>query len=133
MKRIRLRFSLKAALLAMTIAAFAAWVAMLPSVRARRFAKLIESGQAQVAEAMLSGSIQTHALHRQTLRRSSVAMVQPLTLPELLRGERRVFVGGLKMGDRAVPGIVMTEGMENAEFVVTRGTVYAGWHSLHLW
>lgn len=130
MWRIRPRFSLKTLLAAFALVAVASYFLVLPTIRAQRFAALIRSGQRDIAEAMLPSSTGQITLHRMTLRRATRATLEALTIDDLLRGERKVIVGGAVAGEWSP---FHSSAWDNAEFVISRTSVATGWHGLARW
>jgi hypothetical protein len=130
MKLLRPRFSLKTMLAAMTLAAAASYVLVLPSVRAERFAKLINEGDRKSAEAMLPASMKDTSLHRHTIQRATSAAVAPITAAQLLGGTRHVIVTEDSMTFSVKRG---AEENVTAEYIVHRTTISSGYHTFFLW
>ena len=128
MRILRLRFSLKMMLVAVALVALGSYWLMLPTIRARRFAQLIDSGDIVAAEAMLPESMNEASPHRRTVHHANGASLRDMTLKQLIIGERRVIVtedpnafeDGAKLG-------------ANAEYIVSRRTIVPGVHSFYQW
>ena len=133
MKRLRLRFSLKAMLAAVTIVAAVSFLLVQPTFRARRFVSLIDAGQLDSAEAMLPTSINDASPHRRTVQRAIGAAIEPLTIEQLWRGERNVIVTEARAEFTDGTKTELAAESESAGFVVGRTTISSGWHSFYQW
>ena len=130
MRILRLRFSLKMMLVAVALVAIGSYWLMLPTVRARRFVRLVDSGQLDAAEAMLPASMNEASPHRQTVHNAHGASLQGMTLEQLLRGERRVIVTdepySFEDGSKS-------DQVASGEYIVSRRSVAPSWHSFYQW
>ena len=134
MKRLRLRFSLKLLLAAITIVAVVSSLLVAPTLRAKRFVELVRSRQIDDAEAMLPTASGAYSPQRATLRRANYAELKPLTWDQLLIGKRVVLVFSdlYQAGDRDIVGqdIAIPGGGDTAEFFVWRTTISMGRHMM---
>ena len=134
MKRLRLRFSLKMLLAAITIMAVVSSLLVAPTLRAKRFVELVRSRQIDDAEAMLPTASGNYSPQRATLRRANYAELKPLTLDQLLLGKRVVIVFSdlYQAGDRDIIGrdLTIPGGGDTAEFFVWRTTISMGRHMM---
>lgn len=133
MKRIRLRFSLKTMLVAVTFAASLSFLFVLPTLRAQRFVRFINTGQRKFAETMLPISIEEPSPHRRTIQQAIGAALEPLTIEQLCHGERKVIVTAALA--EFIDGLTteLAEESETAGLIVRRTTTSPGWHSFYQW
>jgi len=126
----RLRFSLKMLLVVVALVALGSYWEMLPTIRARRFAKLIDSGELSAAEAMLPQSMSEASPHRRTIHNAVGASLQSMTLEQFIRGERRIIVTeepyAFEDGTKSDQGL-------SGEYIVSRRSIAPSWHSFYQW
>jgi hypothetical protein len=119
-------------LVATTCVAAAMYLLMFPTVRAQRFARFINLGPPGAAEAMLPKSMDENSCHFRTVHKAICVELEPLTLTQLLHGERRVIVTEeLVVTDNgSKPNSVDSR---TAQFIVMWNSIEPGWHSLYNW
>jgi hypothetical protein len=134
---VRFRFSLKMLLLGVVVVSLAAYLLMMPTFRAQRFAQYVNTFDRESAMKMLTeGNRRADSLHRGTLDRSAEATIAPLTFSQLLHGQRRVTVNGFSRSRSQSMASYDPPTFGNpdwAEFIVHRSTITSGMHGMTTW
>jgi hypothetical protein len=112
MPAVRLRFSLKALLVATTVVAVVTYWCLLPTARAKRFVRHVHDREQVAAMAMLSNSFELR--YRSILWIPHTISIEPATWADWLLGRRTVAV---------------TSHGERVQFIVTPLTIYRGKNS----
>ena len=120
MRRPSIRFSLKILLVAVTVVGIALALAVYPTLRARQFVQLVQSGEQQAAEQMFSHTLEPNDPYLQVLRSARQAKLEPLSLSQIIHGKRQVIVGQGWGGGKV-------------EFLVSYRSIRHGRSWLHTW